>query len=102
MTQPPQQPDDRRQPGMTSEESFKMVSDTVAGPNLRLKDNLIQGIAIFVCLLLGAGIGAAVVVEERLVGAVAGGFVGMLVGLFASGIFLMIYRAVRHLRGRHD
>ena len=98
----PQQPDDRRKPGMTPEESFKMVSDTVAGPNLRLKDNLIQGIAIFACLVVGAGIGAAVVVEERLVGAVAGAFVGLLVGLFASGIFLMIYRAVRHLRGRHD
>jgi hypothetical protein len=35
-------------------------------------------------------------------GAIAGAFAGLAVGLFASGIFLMIYRAVRHLQGKHD
>jgi hypothetical protein len=32
----------------------------------------------------------------------AGGFTGLVVGFFASGIFLMIYRAVKHIRGQHD
>ena len=49
----------------------------------------------------GAGIGF-LVVSERVTGAVFGGFIGLLVGLFGSGIFLMIYRAVNHALGKHD
>ena len=58
---------------------------------MRLWDNLIQAAVIFVALLVGAGIGALV-----------GGFGGLIVGLLASGIFLMIYRGLRHARGKHD
>ena len=86
---------------MTARETYNVVSDTVTGANVRIKDNVLQAIIIFVCLVLGAIIGA-VFVEERIMGAVLGGLIGVIVGLLCSGIFLMIYRAVLHMRGRHD
>jgi hypothetical protein len=30
------------------------------------------------------------------------GFLGVVLGAFGSGIYLMIYRAARHLKGKHD
>ncbi|MBN2473539.1 MAG: hypothetical protein JXB62_02940 [Pirellulales bacterium] len=87
--------------GITGRQAYNIASDTVTGANLRLKDNLFQAIAIFVCLFLGALVGAAVA-EQRWAGALVGGLFGLLVGLFGSGIFLMVYRAVMHIRGRHD
>lgn len=95
-TEQPQSP-----AGMSGKQSYNVVADTVGGVNVRWKDNLFQALAIFVCLILGAGIGA-LVVEERMMGVIAGGFIGLIVGLFGSGIFLMIFRALRHLKGRHD
>jgi hypothetical protein len=92
--QPPAPPSGR--------ETYNIVSDTAIGVNVRLWDNLFQLAAIVVCLLLGIGIGYAVSGQDPILGAVAGGFAGLLVGLFGSGIFLMIFRAVRHARGRHD
>jgi hypothetical protein len=84
-------------------EQYNVIADTVVGPNLRLRDNLIQAASIIVCMLLGVVIGALLLgPNERMAGIIFGGFIGLLVGLFGSGIFLMIYRAVRHLRGRHD
>jgi hypothetical protein len=35
-------------------------------------------------------------------GALIGSFAGLVIGIFASGIFLMIYRAARHIKGKHD
>jgi len=93
-----------RQPSpdaLSGRETYNIVSDTVVGANVRLKDNVLQAVVIGVCLLLGTVIGA-VVTRDRIAGAVLGGFIGLLAGLFGSGIFLMVYRAVRHLRGRHD
>ena len=87
--------------GTTGRQAYNVVSDTVTGANVRLKDNVIQAIAILVFILLGAGIGA-LVVEERIAGALVGAFAGLVVGFFASGIVLMIYRFVAHLRGRHN
>lgn len=86
---------------MTGRQTYNVVSDTVTGANVRLKDNVVQAVAIFACLVLGAIIGA-VVVQERLPGALVGGFIGLVLGLLGSGFFLMVYRAVMHLRGRHD
>ena len=80
---------------MTERQTFNLVADTVAGPNLRMKDNLYQGLAILVCLVLGIIIGL-LVGSEIILGGLIGGFVGLLAGLFGSGIFLMIFRAVRH------
>jgi len=87
--------------GLTNRQSYNVISDTVVGANLRFKDNLFQAIAIAVCIAIGVVIGASVL-HERLPGALVGGFAGLIVGFFGSGIFLMIFRAVRHIRGRHD
>ena len=86
---------------MSDRETYNLVSDTVIGANVRFKDNLYQAICIFVALILGAGIGY-LVMTDRILGAVLGGFIGLLVGLFGSGIFLMIFRAIKHARGRHQ
>ena len=88
-------------PGLTGRQAYNVVTDTVGGANVRWKDNLYQGIAILVCLLLGGVIGA-LVVEEWIPGALVGAFIGLVVGLLGSGFFLAVYRALAHLRGRHD
>jgi uncharacterized membrane protein YedE/YeeE len=85
---------------MTGQEAYNLASDTVTGVNVRLKDNVFQGLAILVCLILGILIGA-LVADDRVTGAVVGGFAGLLIGLFGSGLFLMIYRGIQHARGRH-
>ena len=96
-----------KQPGktpgkpLTGRQTYNLVSDTVTGPNVRLKDNLYQGLAILAGLILGGLIGY-LVVHDQPMGAIVGGAGGLLVGLFGSGIFLMIYRAVKHSRGEHD
>lgn len=93
--------DEKPDDGLTGRQTYNIVSDTVTGVNVRLKDNLIQALAIVVCVVLGAAVGAAVI-EVRLAGAAVGGFVGLFVGWIGSGVFLMVYRAVMHIRGRHD
>jgi len=97
----PKPPDETAKPPMTGRQAYNLVTDTVGGPNVRLKDNLYQGLAILACLLLGAGIGV-VAATDRLTGALLGGFIGLVVGLLGSGLFLMSYRAVKHARGKHD
>jgi NADH:ubiquinone oxidoreductase subunit 6 (subunit J) len=86
---------------LTGQQAYNLVTDTVGGPNVRLKDNFYQGLAIAVCLVLGAGIGF-LVGTDSLIGVLVGGFIGLIVGLFGSGVFLMIFRAIRHARGKHD
>ena len=94
-------PDETPKQPMTGRQAYNLVTDTVGGLNMRLKDNLYQGLSILVCLLLGAGIGF-LAMTDGLMGALLGGFIGLLAGLFGSGLFLMIYRAVKHTRGKHD
>jgi len=84
-----------------SKGSEKVFSDTITGVNTRVSDNVFQAAAIAVCTVLGAVIGA-IAFQERIPAALGCGFVGLIVGLFGSGIFLMIFRAVQHLRGKHD
>ena len=96
-----ERPDEIPRKNMSGKEAYNVVSDTVVGPNLRLKDNLFQGLVILICLALGTGIGFMAMTDGP-TGAVLGGVVGLLVGLFGSGIFLMIYRAIKHARGKHD
>jgi hypothetical protein len=86
---------------LTSEQRYNVVSDVVVGVNLRKSDNLFQAVSILICTVLGAGIGM-LIAKETMLGAVLGLFGGLLFGLFGSGIFLMIYRGVRHARGKHD
>jgi hypothetical protein len=94
-------PNDTPKEPLTGRQAYNLVTDTVGGPNVRLRDNLYQGLAILVCLLLGTGIGF-LAMTDGLMGALLGGLIGLLVGLFGSGLFLMIYRAVNHARGSHD
>jgi len=85
---------------MSGREVYNVVSDVGTGVNVRLIDNLIQLLVIVVCTFLGAGVGFFVI-TDHLAGALVGGFIGLLVGLFGSGLFLMIYRAIRHVTGHH-
>jgi transcription elongation factor Elf1 len=79
---------------------YNIVSDTVAGVNVRWKDNVIQFAVIAACVPIGALIGA-LAMEDWRPGVVIGGFGGLLVGFFGSGTFLMIYRFIRHARNDH-
>ena len=98
------------QPQTVSSEraAYNIVTDTVIGPNVRWSDNKIQAIFIFATTLLGALIGAvlaAMIARWKLpwyAGAMIGAFAGLVIGFFASGIFFMIYRAARHIKGKHD
>jgi hypothetical protein len=85
---------------LSGPEVYNLISDIGAGVNVRWRDNLFQLAAIGIGLLLGIIIGA-LAVQDRIPGAVVGGFIGVLAGLFGSGIFLMIYRFIRHLLGYH-
>ncbi len=86
---------------MSARQAYNVVTDLGGGPNVRLKDNLYQGLAILVCMLIGAGVGM-IIADEMMLGLIAGGFIGVLVGLFGSGIFIMVYRGLSHARGKHD
>lgn len=87
---------------VTAREAYNLAADLATGVNFRKRDNILQAKIIGVCLVLGAPIGALVVPSDRVMGAVVGVFAGLLIGLFGSGIYLMIYRAIRHSRGQHD
>jgi hypothetical protein len=86
---------------LTGRETYNLITDTVAGPNLRWKDNLFQGLAILVSIGLGVLIGWLVAADPK-IGALAGGFIGLVAGTLISGLFLMIFRGVRHAQGKHD
>jgi len=68
------------------------VFDTVAGPNLRLRDNLIQ----LGCVLAGGAMGVvgAMLVERTAISLVIGGLIGFVAGGIISGAVLGIYRGV--------
>ena len=100
--------DEPEAPPSRSNDSSKVVSDLVIGPNMRWKDNLYQALFMFVMVIIGAIVGSIICIVQGnpqmpwYAGAIGGAFVGLLVGLFTSGIFLMIFRAVRHAKGKHD
>lgn len=91
----------------TGQAAYNVVSDTLTGLNVRKKDNVFQGLFILASVLLGAGIVAVLALLNTgwgipwYGGAMLGGFAGLVVGFFSSGIFLMIYRAVQHASGKH-
>ena len=80
-------------------EAYNVVSDTVVGVNFRLSDNCFQAVFIFASLLIGAVVGAFVSFPA---GIVIGGFIGVVAGLLLSGAGLMVFRATRHVQGKHD
>ncbi|RCS41361.1 hypothetical protein DTL42_22640 [Bremerella cremea] len=89
-------------------EAYNLVSDTVVGVNVRKSDNVFQMKFTFVATLIVAIMGAVATGANPswqlpwYGGALIGGFAGMVLGVFASGIFLMIYRVIRHVHGHHD
>lgn len=92
----------------SSKAAYNVVTDTVGGVNLRKKDNQLQALFVMSATLAFAAIGAvltACIPRWELpvyAGALIGGIGGMVIGTFSSGIYLMIYRAIRHAKGKHD
>lgn len=88
--------------------AYNVITDTVTGVNVRASDNKFQAIFVFISILVTALLGALLaVINSRWKlpwygGALIGSFTGMVIGILASGIFLMFYRAIRHLQGKHE
>ena len=87
--------------------AYNIVSDSIIGPNVRMRDNILQALFILVSAVLLAAVGAVLAALNPrwdlpwYGGALFGAVAGVVFGVFASGIFLMIYRAVRHIPGKH-
>jgi len=88
--------------------AYNVVTDTVTGVNVRWSDNKFQAIFVFASIVLASLTGAALAALNTRWnlpwhgGALIGSFAGLVIGIFASGIFLMFYRAARHIKGKHD
>ena len=88
--------------------AYNVFSDTVTGINVRGSDNKFQAIFVMVSVLICAGIMIVLSLINSdwdlpwFAAALVGVFAGLLIGVFLSGIYLMIYRAKRHLDGKHD
>lgn len=92
-----------RRSEMSAREAYNTVSDTVVGPNIRWRDNHFQAIAIIIFTGLGVLAGSLMAGPvARSLGMLLGAIAGLILGTFLSGLALMIYRGVRHARGRHD
>ena len=96
-------PDESPDARLTGRQSYNVVADTVTGVNVRKADNLIGCVSVLIAAPLGAAVGwfAGAPLDPGL-GAAFGGIGGAVIGLLGSGLCLMIYRGVNHLRGRHD
>ena len=117
--------------GITSKETYSIVSDTVIGINARKSDNLLQVKITIITIIIGAIIGVifdgnaeaseqlpshlqhlvkepvlkvalGVVGLENHTGLVAGAFAGLILGFLGSGFYLMVFRAVKHASGDHE
>ena len=99
-TQPTEPVQDPAGHGPDVRETYNIITDTVAGPNVRLKDNLFQAVSAIVGGIIGALIGL-VAIGGPIAGLLVGGVLGVIGGVFISGFVLMIYRAVMHAKGEH-
>ena len=84
---------------ISGKEVYNIISDTVVGFNNRKSDNNLQaGITIVVmlisCVLGGMFWGA----EGFVFGLLGGAFLGIIV----SGIYIMVYRFIKHASGDHE
>ena len=64
-----------------------------------------SSLATTILLAIGGALFALLVPDTDLpvfAGALIGAFLGLVIGFFASGIVLMIYRGLRHFKGKHD
>ncbi len=88
--------------------TYNVVTDTVTGVNVRWSDNRFQAIAVCISVVVISLLGALLAALNTrwnlpwYGGALIGSFAGLVVGILGSGIMLMVYRAVRHLKGKHD
>lgn len=92
---------------LTNRETYNVVTDTTTGVNIRRSDNLFQALFILIAIVICSALGAVLAMFNDwglpwFGGALVGGFAGLLLGVFSSGIFLMVYRAKRHAQGKHD
>ena len=112
-TTPPPLPPSQKAPSeadtvSSGKATYNIVSDTLIGVNVRGSDNKFQALFVLAAIVIFAIIGVIVVLcnpswdSSWSAGAIAGAVAGLLIGFFASGIYLMIYRGVRHIRGKHD
>lgn len=91
-------------PGIGADE--QRVFDTVTGPNLRMKDNLIQGLAILGGIVAGAVAGVIVQLargqtgDSVVGGAIGGGFAGLLLATFLSGTIIGVVRGAQAIKRR--
>ena len=117
--------------GITSKQTYSIVSDTVIGINARKSDNLLQVKITIITIIIGAIIGVifdgnaeaseqlpshlqhlvkepvlkvalGVVGLENHTGLVAGAIAGLILGFLGSGFYLMVFRAVKHASGDHE
>jgi hypothetical protein len=102
---PPVQPVAYASPGLSDEPPLtdtQRVFDTVAGPNVRLRDNLIQ----LACVVAGGGAGALVAgffagnVAQRMPFMLVGAVIGAVLALVVSGAVIGIIRAMKALRSK--
>ena len=98
----------KTEPLTTGREAYNVVSDTVTGINFRGSDNKFQAKFILISVVVCALVGVLLAVLNSgwnlpwFGGALIGSFAGLIFGVFGSGIYLMIYRAARHMQGKHD
>jgi hypothetical protein len=84
-------------------DEVQRVFDATLGPNLRLKDNLIQLATIIFGTLLGMGIGAGQAWHgggDVKGGLIIGALAGVIVSLVLSGMFLGLLRFVGAFKQR--
>ena len=104
----PNAPQNQTQSVSSGRAAYNVVTDTIAGVNVRWSDNKFQAVFVFVSVILASLVGAVLAVLNArwnlpwYGGALIGSFAGLVVGIFASGVFLMFYRAARHIKGKHD
>ena len=79
-------------------DAYNIVSDTVTGVNVRLKDSVVQLVACVIGLLLGGLLGF---ILGGLTGLGVGCVLGLIAGVLVSGFFIMIYRFIMHIMGKH-
>lgn len=89
---PPPQPSSQKAQPVDGFEAYQAVAETIGGPSLRVKDNVVQAIVIIASIVIGAAIGFF---GWGGLGAIAGGAAAMILSTLISGLVLMVLGWVR-------